>query len=43
MILAAAAVSALPLHGAAILDQRGELVASQCFDRTYTPEPDAQA
>jgi len=34
MILAAAAVSDLPLHSAAILSPRGELVASQYFDRS---------
>jgi len=33
MILAAAAVSALPLHSAAILSPFGEMIASQYFDR----------
>ena len=42
MILAAAAVSALPQHSAAILDPRGDLVASQCFDHPHILESEEE-
>ena len=36
-ILAAASVSAVPLHSAVMLTERGNLVKYECYDRT-TPE-----
>lgn len=38
-ILAAAAVSEIPLHSAAMLTERGNLVKYECYDRT-APETD---
>lgn len=34
VILAAAAVSEVPLHSAAMLTERGNLVKYECYDRT---------
>lgn len=35
-ILAAASVSSVPLHSAAMLTERGNLVKHECYDRTTT-------
>lgn len=39
-ILAAAAVSALPMHSAALLTNAGTLVKSEYYDHTAAPEPE---
>lgn len=39
-ILAAAAVSALPMHSAALLTNAGTLVKSEYYDHTVAPEPE---
>ena len=39
-ILAAAAVSPVPIHSASMLTERGNLVKYECYDRTPAPEPE---
>ena len=37
-VLAAAAVSSVPLHSAAMLTERGNLVKYECYDHSETSE-----
>ena len=40
LVLSAAAVSDVPLHAAAMLTERGNLVKYECYD--HTPEPEEE-
>lgn len=40
-VLAAAAVSSVPLHSASMLTERGNLVKYECYDHT-PPEPEPE-